>query len=69
VKVNLSQRELEYILFLINKSAEVSSEKTEFSYEYSQEDIELMDKLESALQLIEVKRFGLAQAMKHKTLN
>jgi len=70
VKVNLSQREIEYLLFLINKSADVSPDKADLACEYSHEDIELMDKLESALQLIEVKRFGLAQAMiRHKALN
>jgi hypothetical protein len=60
---------MEYILFLINRTAEVSSEKSEFAYEYSDDDIELMDKLENALQSIEVKRYGLARAVGHKALN
>jgi hypothetical protein len=60
---------MEYILFLISQSAEGSSEKSEFAYEYSEDDIELMDKLENALKTIEVKRYGLASAVKHKPLN
>jgi hypothetical protein len=60
---------MEYILFLINHCAEASSGKSEFAYEYSDDDIELMDKLENALQIIEVKRHGLAHAVKHKALN
>jgi len=69
MKVNLSQREIEYILFLINRSAEATSEKAEFAYEYTDDDIELMDKLENALQVLEVKRFGLAHTVKQRAIN
>jgi hypothetical protein len=69
MKVNLSQREIEYILFLINRTADISSEKSEIDYEYSEDDLELIDKLEHALRILEVNRYGLGQAVKSKPLN
>ncbi|MDR1941255.1 MAG: hypothetical protein LBQ47_02905 [Endomicrobium sp.] len=69
MKINLSQREVEYILFLINRTADISSEKSEINYEYSEDDLELIDKLEHALRIMEVDRLGLGQAVKNKPLN
>ena len=69
MKVNLTQREIEYILFLISQAAENSTEKVSFIGEYTEEDLELMDKLEQALKLLEIDRFGLGESAKNKTLN
>lgn len=69
MKIKLTQREIEYILFLINQSVESSTEKVSFGSEYTEEDLELIDKLEQALKMLEIERFGLGEAAKNKTLN
>lgn len=71
MKINLTQREIEYILFLINKSAENSTDGSieSFGGYYTDDDIELMDKLEQALRLIEIEKFGLVGTLKNKYLN
>jgi hypothetical protein len=69
MKVDLTQREMEYILFLITDSAEMS-EDGRVSNEYSTDELELMDKLETALRLLEIKAHGLGAALKNnKQLN
>ena len=69
MKVDLSQKEMEYILFLINESV-TGSDGAADAGEYTMEDLELMDKLESALRLLEIKEFGFsAPAAKNKHLN
>ncbi|MCL2144193.1 MAG: hypothetical protein FWH43_01670 [Endomicrobia bacterium] len=68
MKVDLTQKEMEYILFLINESAyELSDGKK--SGEYTIDELKLMDKLENALRFLEIKEFGLSTAMKNKHLN
>ena len=69
VKIKLTQREIEYILFLINRSAESQTDKASFANEYSEEDLELIDKLEHALKMLEIEKFGLGEAAKNKPLN
>ena len=68
MKVDLTQKEMEYILFLINESAyELSGGKD--SGEYTIDELKLMDKLENALRFLEIKGFGLSTVMKNKQLN
>jgi hypothetical protein len=69
VKVNLTQKEIEYILFLISRFVESSPESASFANEYTEEDLELIDKLESALKLLEIEKFGLGEISKNKHLN
>ena len=68
MKVNLTQKEMEYILFLISESAGGSGGGRE-SDEYTIDELALMDKLESALRLLEIKELGLGAAVKNKQLN
>lgn len=72
MKVKLTQKEIEYLLYLINESVDKNPE-TENSmvsaHEYTAEDLELIDKLETALKLLEIERFGLGEATKTKPLN
>ena len=72
MKIKLSQKEIEYLLFLINEAAEKNAEMESgmsASHEYSEEDLELIDKLETALKLLEIERFWLGEAAKNKPLN
>ena len=69
MKIKLTQREIEYILFLISQSVENQTEKVSFISEYTEEDLELIDKLEQALKMLEIERFGLGEAAKNKPLN
>lgn len=68
MKVDLTQREMEYILFLINESAGMSDD-ARVSSGYSTDELELMDKLETALRLLEIKEMGLGATLKNKQLN
>ncbi len=72
MKVKLTQKEIEYLLYLINESIAKESETDNGMFsarEYTQEDLELIDKLETALKVLEIKRFGLGEASKTKYLN
>lgn len=68
MKVDLTQKEMEYILFLINESAGTSDDGRVVN-EYSTDELELMDKLETALRLLEIKELGLGATIKNKQLN
>jgi len=59
VKINLTRREIEYILFLINVSVESGMEDGAITNEYSEEDIVLMEKLETALRFLDNEKFGI----------
>jgi hypothetical protein len=69
VKINLTQQEIEYILFLISRFVESSPESASFANEYTKEDLELIDKLENALRLFEIEQFGFGEISKNKHLN
>lgn len=58
MKVNLSQREIEYLLYLITESVENATENGAVTNEYTEEDLELMDKLETALKAMENENLG-----------
>ncbi|MDR1696283.1 MAG: hypothetical protein LBR69_06630 [Endomicrobium sp.] len=69
MKIDLSWKEVGYLLYLINESASKKSGSGANYHEYSVDDIELMDKLESAMKFFEIERFGLGKAAKNQTLN
>ncbi|MCL1972709.1 MAG: hypothetical protein FWG57_06970 [Endomicrobia bacterium] len=68
MKVDLTQKEMEYILFLISEPSGDSDGGRE-SDEYTIDELALMDKLENALRLLEIKELGLGAAVKNKQLN
>jgi len=59
VKINLTRREIEYILFLISESNESGMEDGAITSEYSEEDLQLMEKLETALRALDNEKFGI----------
>jgi hypothetical protein len=69
MKIDLTQKEIEYILFLISEPAEDSEAEVIACDEYTIDEMQLMDKLETALKLIEMKELGLEAAVKNRQLN
>ncbi|MCL2485473.1 MAG: hypothetical protein FWF00_06055 [Endomicrobia bacterium] len=69
MKVDLSWREIEYLLYLINESVSKRSKNGANYHEYSVDDLELMDKLESAMKFFEIEKSGLGKASKNEPLN
>ena len=59
MKINLTRREIEYILFLISESNESGMEDGAITSEYSEEDLQLMEKLETALRALDNEKFGI----------
>ena len=69
MKIDLSWKEVGYLLYLINESSAKKSESGANYHEYGIDDIELMDKLEAAMKFFEIEKFGLGKASKNQPLN
>jgi hypothetical protein len=68
MKVNLTQRDIEFIIHLVNEYALDSSEN-EAKLNYSMDELLLLDKLEGALRDIEYKQYGFGAATKPSRYN
>lgn len=70
MKISLTQKEIGYLLHLINESlVKKTDTKDNFDEANAEEDVELIDKLETALKLLDIKKYGLESAVKEKPLN
>ncbi|MCL2389391.1 MAG: hypothetical protein FWC85_03300 [Elusimicrobia bacterium] len=68
MKVNLTQRDIELIIHLVNEYA-LSNSESEAKLSYSMDELLLLDKLEVALRDIEYKQYGFSQTAKPSRYN
>ena len=68
MKVDLSQRDIELIIHLVNEYA-ASNCENETKLNYSMDELLLLDKLDAALRAIEYKTYGFTPSTKPSRYN